>query len=47
LEDSDFEHLNMIYHSSNQEGESILLAKCENYEFLQGKVKYQQKLIQN
>jgi len=37
---TDFEHLNMIFQSSNFEGESSKLAKCENCGVVQAKVKY-------
>jgi len=36
----DSEHLNMIFQSSNYDGESRKLAKCENCEVLQAEVKY-------
>jgi len=36
--DSNFEHLNMIYQSSNHECESSKPTKCENYKVLQAKV---------
>ena len=37
---TDFDHLNMIYQSSYNEGESSKPAKCENCEVLEAKVKY-------
>jgi len=37
---TDFEHLNMIYQSSDYENESSKPAKCENYEVLEAKVKF-------
>jgi len=37
---TDFDHLNMIYQSSYNEGESSKSAKCENCEVLEAKVKY-------
>jgi len=37
---TDFKHLNMIFQSSNYEGESNKPSKCENCEVLQAKVKY-------
>jgi len=37
---TDFEHLNMIFQSFKFEGESSKLAKCENCEVLEAKVKY-------
>jgi len=36
----DFEHLNIIFQSSNYEGESSKATKCENCEVLQANVKY-------
>jgi len=37
---TNFKHLNMIFQSSNHEDKSSKLAKCENCEVLQAKVKY-------
>ena len=37
---TDFDHLNMIFQSSNLEGESSKLVKFENCEVLQAMVKY-------
>jgi len=41
---TDFEHLNMIYQSSDYEGESSKPAKCENCEVLEAKVKFLVKI---
>jgi len=40
---TNFEHLNMIFQSSNHEDESSKPAMCENCEVLQAKVKYLMK----
>ena len=37
---NDFDHLNIIYQSSYNEGESSKPAKCENCKVLEAKVKY-------
>jgi len=44
---TDFDPLNMIYQSSYNEGESSKLAKCENCEVLEAKVKYLVKPFPN
>jgi len=43
----DFDHLNMIYQSSYNKGESSKPAKCENCEVLEAKVKYLVKTLPN
>jgi len=44
---TDFEHLNMIFRSSNYKGVSSKPSKCENCEVLQAKVKYLVKTSSN